>query len=109
MELPDIEKVVIGNHIGQVKWFNHRLGYGFITYKKDEENTDIFVHHSSIKYKNQNLFKNLYPGEYVEFDVFQPLVNTQVQAENVVGVNGGLLMSEFRYNMMNNRKNRKKH
>ena len=26
---------VIGTHLGRVKWFSNKLGYGFITYKNN--------------------------------------------------------------------------
>ena len=35
---------------GQVKWFNSKKGFGFITYKEGEKDNDIFVHHTCIKY-----------------------------------------------------------
>ena len=30
--------------IGRVKWFNSKLGYGFITHRKEAEECDVFVH-----------------------------------------------------------------
>jgi CspA family cold shock protein len=47
---------------GTVKWFNESKGFGFIT---SEDNTDVFVHHSSIQ---GNGFKTLNEGEAVSFD-----------------------------------------
>jgi len=47
---------------GTVKWFNNSKGYGFIT---DEENIDVFVHHTSIQ---GNGFKSLAEGDNVSFD-----------------------------------------
>ena len=34
--------------IGQVKWFNHKSGYGFISVVSETEMPDVFVHHSEI-------------------------------------------------------------
>ncbi|MFH1017020.1 MAG: cold shock domain-containing protein [Pseudomonadota bacterium] len=48
---------------GQVKWFNEKKGYGFIT---KEDGTDVFVHYSGITSEG---FKTLYEGDHVEFDV----------------------------------------
>ena len=50
---------------GRVKWFNIEKGYGFIDYK---ENEDIFVHYSAI---NQDGFKTLTEGQYVEFNLLE--------------------------------------
>ena len=50
---------------GRVKWFNNEKGYGFIEYK---ENEDIFVHYSAI---NQEGYKSLTEGQYVEFDLVE--------------------------------------
>ncbi len=47
---------------GTVKWFNESKGFGFIT---REDNTDVFVHHSSIE---GNGFKTLIEGDTVSFD-----------------------------------------
>jgi CspA family cold shock protein len=48
---------------GQVKWFNDKKGYGFIT---KEDGKDVFVHHSAIQGEG---FKTLKEGQAVEFDV----------------------------------------
>jgi cold shock protein len=48
---------------GQVKWFNEKKGYGFIT---REDGTDVFVHHTGIDGQG---FKTLYEGDKVEFEV----------------------------------------
>ena len=50
---------------GRVKWFNNEKGYGFIEYK---ENEDIFVHYSAI---NQDGYKSLSEGQYVEFSLIE--------------------------------------
>lgn len=48
---------------GVVKWFNSEKGYGFVT---RQDNSDIFVHFSSI---NKEGFKSLDEGQKVEFRV----------------------------------------
>lgn len=50
---------------GNVKWFNEKKGFGFIT---DGTNNDLFVHYSNITGEG---FRNLQEGEAVEFDVEQ--------------------------------------
>ncbi len=60
---------------GKVKWFNNEKGYGFIEYK---ENEDIFVHYSAI---NQNGYKTLSEGQYVEFVLLETAKG--YQANNV--------------------------
>ena len=82
--------------VGQVKWFNNKAGYGFITIKEEDVSKDIFTHYSTIQVTNSQ-YKYLVQGEYVEFD----LVNStndkhEVQAVNVTGINGGSLMCETR-------------
>ncbi len=48
---------------GQVKWFNEKKGYGFIT---AEDGKDVFVHYSGIQGEG---FKSLNEGDKVEFEV----------------------------------------
>ena len=44
--------------IGQVKWFNNKAGYGFITQMEGEHTgSHIFVNHSAIKVSEEQ-FKN---------------------------------------------------
>ena len=47
---------------GQVKWFDPRKGYGFITADGGKE---LFVHHSAIEGQG---FKSLEEGDRVSFD-----------------------------------------
>ena len=50
---------------GQVKWFNEKKGFGFIS---QDGGDDVFVHFSSIKHDG---FKVLYEGDDVEFEIAQ--------------------------------------
>jgi len=83
--------------MGQVKWFNNKAGYGFITVKSASgEESDIFTHYSTVHVKDTQ-YKFLVQGEYVEFDLVESTSeNHQFQATNVTGIGGGKLMCETR-------------
>jgi CspA family cold shock protein len=49
--------------IGNVKWFDHRKGFGFIL---GDEGEDIFVHFSVIQ---SDGYRSLRDGESVEYEV----------------------------------------
>ena len=86
--------------IGCVKWFNNKAGYGFISLIDGEEiGKEIFVHHSGIGV-NEQQYKYLVQGEYVEF-VLSSTEGGQheFQAVNVTGIKGGKLMCETIYEM----------
>ncbi len=50
-------------HIGSVKWFDPKKGYGFILGK---EGKDIFVHYTSIQGDG---FRTLHDGDEVEYEL----------------------------------------
>ena len=50
------------NH-GEVKWFNNKKGYGFIT---GEDGKDVFVHYKNIAMDG---FKTLKPDQKVVYEV----------------------------------------
>ncbi len=58
---------------GKVKWFNNEKGYGFIEFNDKE---DIFVHYSAI---NQNGYKSLNEGDFVEFNLLETSKGYQAQ------------------------------
>jgi cold shock CspA family protein len=86
--------------IGQVKWFNNKAGYGFITVK-DGENAgkDIFAHFSTIFIPNNTQYRYLVQGEYVEFVLSRSNTSEhEFQATHISGIRGGLLMCQTRQN-----------
>jgi cold shock CspA family protein len=83
--------------IGQVKWFNNKAGYGFITVNEGEHaNKDVFIHYSSIRVTNSQ-YKYLVQGEYVEFVLTKSSTEGhEFQANDISGIKGGPLMCESR-------------
>lgn len=61
---------------GTVKWFDSKLGYGFI---RNEKHGEIFVHHSAILGEG---FKTLRRNEPVEFEIVED--PRGLQAANVI-------------------------
>lgn len=81
---------------GCVKWFNNKAGYGFITVPSGPHSGDVFVHHSAINV-NEEQYRFLVQGEYVEFDCVRVENGShEWQASNVTGPNSGKLMCETR-------------
>lgn len=83
--------------VGQIKWFNNKAGYGFITMSDSTDlNKDIFVHFSAIRVTNSQ-YKYLVQGEYVEFNLVKTTSGQhEYQATDVSGIKGGSLMCETR-------------
>ena len=91
--------------IGQVKWFNIKAGYGFITLVQEGENKgkDIFVHYSSLKVVNSQ-YRYLVQGEYVEFHLVKLEGDKyEYHAVDVSGMFGGPIMCEARRSSNNSR------
>jgi cold shock CspA family protein len=87
---------------GRVKWFNNKAGYGFITIidgptAGDNVGMDVFSHHSAICV-NEEQYKYLVQGEYVEFvlSTVESGKDYKYQSTNIRGVNGGNLLCETR-------------
>lgn len=98
----DVSDVEHGELIGNCKWFNKKLGYGFITvYQGEHKGVNIFVHHSGIKPLNSN-FRTLRKGEYVSLDIEKG--KNGLQAITVSGVLGGPLMCDNHIQKYNNTK-----
>ena len=91
------EQVSETTHIGRIKWFNNKKGFGFLS--NCETNEDVFIHHSGIQLNeetlnsNVNIFKTVIEGEYVSYQKKIDNENRTV-AKNVTGVNGGPLLCE---------------
>ena len=84
---------------GQVKWFNKKSGYGFLTLSNSEsteKTEDIFMHHSAIQVQKEQ-YRYLMQGEYVTFELSSvDSGEHKCHAVNVRGINGGKLMCELR-------------
>ena len=83
---------------GQVKWFNVKAGYGFITVVDEGEHNgkDIFVHYSALKVVNSQ-YRYLVQGEYVNFNIVKPESDKyEFHATDVSGIKGGPIMCETR-------------
>jgi cold shock CspA family protein len=79
---------IVGSEFGQVKWFDNKLGYGFVTVLTNEhKGTDIFVHQTNV-FPLETEFRTLMKGEYISLNVSN---DTKIQAMNVTGVLGGSL------------------
>lgn len=87
-------------HFGQVKWFNNKTGYGFITVIGTSEHAgkDIFTHYSAVRVANSQ-YKYLTQGEYVECMIVKTTNGKhEYQAADITGICGGTLMCEIRNN-----------
>ena len=82
----------VGKYVGQVKWWNDKLGFGFATIcDGGDKGRDIFVHHTGIRPKSSN-YRTLRKGEYVNFNITQG--HNGQQAVDVTGICGGMLMCD---------------
>ena len=83
--------------IGNVKWFNNKAGFGFITMGENTDSPkDVFAHYSNINVKNSQ-YKYLVQGEYVEFDLSPTTEGEhEFQATNITGIQGGATLCERR-------------
>ena len=88
-----VENSVVGKYTATCKWFNDKLGFGFVTICSDGEDKgkDIFVHHSGIKPLN-SIYKTLKKGEYMNFNIIKG--PNGLQAVDITGINGGPLMCD---------------
>lgn len=81
--------------IGSVTWFDSKKGYGFVkvlTPDTDNTGNDIFLHFSNISV-DDNEFKVVYPGEYVEFDITSG-DDGRPCCLNLTGIYGGDLLTQ---------------
>ena len=85
----------MSKHIGQVKWFNNKIGYGFITLLNEDSGKDVFVHHMNISPLESN-YRTLKIGEYVEFELDENCEGQHnEQAVNVTGIKGKELQCDW--------------
>ena len=100
----------MNKNTGQVKWFNNKIGYGFITRldkTNKKNNRDIFVHHMNICPLESN-YRTLRTGEYVEFDIEENCEGEhKEQAINVTGIYGCELLCDFIHRNNSNKKSRR--
>tara|TARA_B100000073_G_scaffold331184_1_gene320348 strand:+ start:441 stop:803 length:363 start_codon:yes stop_codon:yes gene_type:complete len=90
---------------GCVKWFNPKLGYGYIT----SDSIDYFVHYNSLVVENNEIKKSLITGEYVQFNAGIPDDKYEYKAIDVTGINRGKLMCESRnFKLKNKNENKSK-
>ena len=94
--------------MGQVKWFNNKIGYGFIKLINSKDKKDIFVHHQNIKPLESN-YRTLKTGEYVEFELDPNCEGNEhsEQATNVTGICGLELQCDFIHRANKKRKHKK--
>jgi len=87
----------MSKYTGQVKWFNNKIGYGFITILKhnNQDTKDVFVHHMNICPVESN-YRTLKLGEYVEFELDTNCEGQHSeQAVKVTGIMGNELQCDF--------------
>jgi cold shock CspA family protein len=85
--------------VGQVRWFHPKKGFGMI--RNIETNKDIFAHQTELKTEN-NVYRQLYPGEYVEYTegtlserISESESRSKVIAKIITGIGGNMLMCEY--------------
>ena len=95
----------VAHDIGCVKWFNNKSGFGFITVSTGvHKATDIFVHHTGVVVSNDQQYRYLVQGEYVELAIEESdNEKYKFKAVNVSGISGGKLMCETRHHMKQDR------
>lgn len=67
MNVQTNEKVIEENILGTVVWFKADRGFGFV--RRQDTNTDLFVHFSKIK--TNDYYRVLQPGQAVRFNVIE--------------------------------------
>jgi cold shock protein len=88
----------IGEHLGQVQWFNKKKGYGFIK-NVNNPSDDIFFHFSNICTEG---YKIIYPGEFVSMNI-ESGDDGQSVCKNIRGVGGLPLLTDnenYHYKVM---------
>ena len=89
----------VGEHLGQVQWFNKKKGFGFIKNVNDPSSDDVFFHFSDICSQG---FKILFPGEFVSMSI-EPGNEGKNVCKNIRGVGGLPLLTDnenYHYRVM---------
>lgn len=85
---------VVGSLQGSVKWFDNKLGYGYITVVTQDvpqSNNDYFVHQTNI-HPLVSQYRTLVKGEYVSLNLS---TEERPQALDVTGICGGALQCDL--------------
>ena len=88
---------VVGSLEGSVKWFDNKLGYGYITIvtpNVSQSNGDYFVHQTNI-HPLVSQYRTLSKGEYVSLNLSDDKVDERPQALDVAGICGGALRCDL--------------
>ena len=97
------------NVLGNVKWFNNKTGYGFVTVvsESSHKGKDIFAHYSNLKLEKSQ-YRYLVQGEYIQFDLVKPEKGThEFHAVNITGVCKGPIMCQVKQILMEERNMKK--
>lgn len=89
---------------GRVKWFDSKKGYGFVE-TTGELKEDLFVHFSNIQISDKNVYKKLFPGEYISFVKKHDEENDRNGCVDVRGIDMGPLITEnieYRFKVFKN-------
>ena len=84
-------------HMGRVKWFNGKKGFGFISVLDGEhKGKEVFVYHEHIKVDKEQ-YRYLVNGDYVSFALKKETGDKyEFSAGDVTGICEGPLMCETR-------------
>ena len=84
-------EVTVGEHLGQVQWFNKKKGFGFIKNVNEPESNDVFFHFSDIQSMNGG-YKIVFPGEFISMDL--DMKDNKPICKNIRGVGGLPLLTD---------------
>jgi len=85
-------------HIGQVKFFNVKRGFGFV---EDVESKEAYFLHFSEINPSTNVWKVVHENEFVEFSIVDG--TNGKQCENVTGIKGLPMICQSQYDIKRKR------